>query len=309
MRLLLLAPRRAQTGNGTTVRRIQDHLEAAGHTCILKDTSDFESPLTISDLISSESVDASLGIHLYRAGRLLQGSNIPFGIIFGGTDINEDAKRNEKSWVMGAVLDEARFAVSFTEAMKETAAAYWPPARNKIYVQSQGIVTAPSTSFNQKAFLQRAEWHRKEPGIHLIIIGPEVEAAFAEEVKEKVKTADGVHLLQEIPQEDLHALVKGCFAVVNSSVSEGMSAAILEAMDLNVPVLARNIPGNAAIITHKATGLLYSTPQEFVQLSKSLIGDPSLHKEIVLRAKAYITKHHSPECERKVYQNLVLKLQ
>ncbi|XP_053135756.1 glycosyltransferase 1 domain-containing protein 1 isoform X6 [Hemicordylus capensis] len=221
MRLLLLAPRRAQTGNGTTVRRIQDHLEAAGHTCILKDTSDFESPLTISDLISSESVDASLGIHLYRAGRLLQGSNIPFGIIFGGTDINEDAKRNEKSWVMGAVLDEARFAVSFTEAMKETAAAYWPPARNKIYVQSQGIVTAPSTSFNQKAFLQRAgilqdnnsvhlfllicglrrvkdplflvdavaEWHRKEPGIHLIIIGPEVEAAFAEEVKEKVKTS------------------------------------------------------------------------------------------------------------------------
>ncbi|XP_053135750.1 glycosyltransferase 1 domain-containing protein 1 isoform X3 [Hemicordylus capensis] len=333
----------AQRGPGPLPRlpALRDHLEAAGHTCILKDTSDFESPLTISDLISSESVDASLGIHLYRAGRLLQGSNIPFGIIFGGTDINEDAKRNEKSWVMGAVLDEARFAVSFTEAMKETAAAYWPPARNKIYVQSQGIVTAPSTSFNQKAFLQRAgilqdnnsvhlfllicglrrvkdplflvdavaEWHRKEPGIHLIIIGPEVEAAFAEEVKEKVKTADGVHLLQEIPQEDLHALVKGCFAVVNSSVSEGMSAAILEAMDLNVPVLARNIPGNAAIITHKATGLLYSTPQEFVQLSKSLIGDPSLHKEIVLRAKAYITKHHSPECERKVYQNLVLKLQ
>lgn len=37
-----------------------------------------------------------------------------------------------------------------------------------------------------------------------------------------------MHLLQEIPQDDLHAAVKRCFAVVNSSISEGMSAAVLE---------------------------------------------------------------------------------
>lgn len=36
---------------------------------------------------------------------------------------------------------------------------------------------------------------------------------------------------------------------------------ILQAMDLDIPVLARNIPGNAAIIKHKETGLLFSTPQ------------------------------------------------
>ena len=38
----------------------------------------------------------------------------------------------------------------------------------------------------------------------------------------------GVRLIGEMAQEDLHAVVKNCFAVVNSSVSEGMSAAILE---------------------------------------------------------------------------------
>ena len=38
----------------------------------------------------------------------------------------------------------------------------------------------------------------------------------------------GVRLLREMPQEDLHAALKNCFAVLNSSVSEGMSAAILE---------------------------------------------------------------------------------
>lgn len=40
--------------------------------------------------------------------------------------------------------------------------------------------------------------------------------------------APGVHVLQELPQEELHAAVRRSFAVVNSSLSEGMSAAILE---------------------------------------------------------------------------------
>ncbi|XP_053225994.1 glycosyltransferase 1 domain-containing protein 1 isoform X3 [Podarcis raffonei] len=322
MRLLMLGALRAHTGNGTTARRIQDHIEAAGHSCALMDISSCKSPLAVSNLISSENFEAALGIHLYKAGRLLQGSGIPFGIIFGGTDINEDAKCDEKAKVMGRVLEEARFAVSFTESMKEAAAVYWPRARNKIYVQAQGILQDSSSLrlFLLICGLRRvkdplylvnafAEWHREEPSTHLIIIGPAVDPLFAEEVKEKIKRADGVHLLQEISQEDLHALVKKCFAVVNSSISEGMSATILEAMDLNVPVMARNIPGNAAIIAHKTTGLLYSNPQEFVQLSKSLIGDPFLHKEIVMKAKEYVTKHHSWEHERKAYQNLVLMLQ
>lgn len=38
----------------------------------------------------------------------------------------------------------------------------------------------------------------------------------------------GVFLAQERSQKELHAAMKRCFAVVNSSVSEGMSAAILE---------------------------------------------------------------------------------
>jgi hypothetical protein len=36
------------------------------------------------------------------------GHQIPFGVIFGGTDLNEDANQLEKSEVMGKVLEEAR---------------------------------------------------------------------------------------------------------------------------------------------------------------------------------------------------------
>ncbi|XP_051625015.1 glycosyltransferase 1 domain-containing protein 1 isoform X1 [Manacus candei] len=299
MRLLLLACLRAQTGNATTAARIQSHLHAAGHICVLKNAFLYESPAEIAHLTSTDKFDAALAIHLYKGGRLLQGSRIPFGIIFGGTDVNEDVKSEEKHRVMGAVLEEARFAVAFTVEMKELAAAEWPEARKKIYVQTQGIKTTPSETFDWYRFLERADiptdtdrlhlfllicglrrvkdplylvevfsdWHRKDPSVHLGIIGPAVDPLFTREVKEKVKRAPGVHLLQELPQDDLHAAVKRCFALVNSSTSEGMSAAILEAMDLDVPVLARNIPGNAAIIKHKETGLLFSNPQFFLRFS------------------------------------------
>ncbi|NXQ55038.1 GL1D1 protein, partial [Anthoscopus minutus] len=318
----------------------RDHLHAAGHSCVLKDAFMFESPAEITNLTSADKFDAALAIHLYKGGRLLQGSRIPFGIIFGGTDVNEDIKCKEKCQVMGAVLEEARFAVAFTVEMKELAAAAWPNAENKIHVQSQGIKTTPSETFDWNRFLQNADiptdteslhlfllvcglrrvkdplylvevfsdWHRKDPSVHLGIIGPAVDPLFTSEVQEKVRRAPGVHVLQELPQEELHAAVQRCFAVVNSSTSEGMSAAILEAMDLDTPVLARNIPGNAAIIKHKETGLLFSTPQEFVVLSKSLMNDPIMQEEIIMRAKAYVKKHHSWEGERKTYQNLVLRL-
>ncbi|NWI39643.1 GL1D1 protein, partial [Picathartes gymnocephalus] len=318
----------------------RDHLHAAGHICVLKDAFMCESPAEIAALTSADKFDAALAIHLYKGGRLLQGSRIPFGIIFGGTDVNEDIKYKEKCQVMGAVLEEARFAVAFTMEMKELAAAQWPDARKKIYVQTQGIKTTPSETFDWHRFLRNADiptdtdslhlfllvcglrrvkdplylvevfsdWHRKDPSVHLGIIGPAVDPLFTSEVKEKVKRAPGVHLLQELPQEELHAAVRRSCALVNSSISEGMSAAILEAMDLEIPVLARNIPGNAAIIKHKETGLLFSTPQEFVVLAKSLMNDPIMEKEIIARAKDYVKKHHSWEAERKTYENLVLRL-
>ncbi|NWX66476.1 GL1D1 protein, partial [Promerops cafer] len=318
----------------------RNHLHAAGHICVLKDAFMYESPTEIANLTSTDKFDAALAIHLYKGGRLLQGSRIPFGIIFGGTDVNEDIKCKEKRQVMGAVLEEARFAVAFTVEMKELAAAEWGTLHMGLSFFNTGIKTAPSETFDWYRFLQNAgiptgtgrvhlfllvcglrrvkdplylveafsDWHRKDPSVHLGIIGPAVDPLFTSEVKEKVKRAPGVHVLQELPQEQLHAAVRRSLALVNSSISEGMPAAILEAMDLGIPVLARNIPGNAAIIKHKQTGLLFSTAQEFVVLAKSLMNDPIMEKEIVTRAKDYVKKHHSWEGERKTYQNLVLRL-
>ncbi|XP_066227285.1 glycosyltransferase 1 domain-containing protein 1 isoform X3 [Saccopteryx leptura] len=280
MRLLFLAVLRPHTGNAVTAQRVRDHLEAAGHVCLLKDAFDFDGPSEVAGLIRAEALEAALALHLYRAGRLLQGHGIPFGIIFGGTDLNEDISQGEKKQVMGKVLEEARFAVAFTESMKAAACLQWGSQQRPMLP----LTGAPSFSV-------------------------QVDPVFTMEVKAKVERAAGVRLLPEMPQEDLHAVIQNCFALVNTSVSEGMSAAILEAMDLEVPVLARNIPGNAAVVQHGVTGLLFSDPQDFVQLAQGLLRDPALRGAMVAHGREYVQTRHSWRAERDTYQSLIRTLE
>ena len=77
---------------------------------------------------------------------------------------------------------------------------------------------------------------------------------------------------------------------------------ILEAMQLRVPVLARNIPGNAAVLT----GLwpLFDTPDEFVRLASDLIARPEQHAAAVDRAFAHVSTHHSLDAERQAYKKV-----
>ncbi|XP_078808852.1 glycosyltransferase 1 domain-containing protein 1 isoform X2 [Oryzias latipes] len=287
MKILFLACLKPKTGNHTTAERIRSHIESAGHICELRHAGEFQSSADVNSLLSQDPpFQGALAIHLYRAGRLLLDVQLPFGVIFGGTDINEDVKVEQKRAVMEQVLRKARFAVAFTTKLKEEAEIHLMSQSSKIYLQPQA-------------------WHCKNVPNILIILGPNIDPVLTAEVKSAVKRTTGVFLAHERSQQEVHAAMKRSFAVVNSSVSEGMSAAILEAMHLRVPVLARNIPGNAAVVQHEVTGLLYSSPQDFLHQSQRLLSDQELRERVVRNGKLYVEEHHSLEKERETYQRLV----
>uniref|UniRef100_A0A4W5P1Z5 Glycosyltransferase 1 domain containing 1 n=1 Tax=Hucho hucho TaxID=62062 RepID=A0A4W5P1Z5_9TELE len=349
MKLLFLACLSPKTGNCTTAERIRAHIESAGHTCELRDAADFKSSAEVASLIEQKPpFEGAIAIHLFKGGRLLLDTQVPFGVVFGGTDINEDVKVEQKRAVMEQVLLKARFAVAFTDKLKAEAEVFLLSQSSKIYVQpqdtlfiffgSEGIKTEAAQSFCWSEFLRRSgvsgedvedlhvfllvcglrrvkdplylleafsEWHTENPLVVLIIIGPKIDPVFTEEVEAISKRSAGVYLAQERSQEELHAAMRRSAALVNSSVSEGMSAAILEAMDLEVPVVARDIPGNTAVVQHEVTGLLYSSPQEFVRVSQRLLVDGELRERVVANGKRYVEEHHSLDHEREAYQWLV----
>uniref|UniRef100_A0A3B5MHI9 Glycosyltransferase 1 domain containing 1 n=1 Tax=Xiphophorus couchianus TaxID=32473 RepID=A0A3B5MHI9_9TELE len=310
MKLLFLACLSPKTGNYTTAERIRSHIESAGHSCELRDVADFHSPSDLAHLVSQNPpFEGALAIHLFKAGRLLLDLRLPFGVIFGGTDINEDVKDEQKRVVMEQVLRKARFAVAFTEKLKEEAEFVLCLDELRVFLLVCGLRRIKDPLYLADVF---SEWHSKNLHNILIIIGPKVSRDLTSLCLDCdnlcLCRATGVFLAQERSQQELHAAMKRCYAVVNSSVSEGMSAAILEAMDLRVPVLARNIPGNAAVVKHGVTGLLFSSPQEFVHQSQRLLSDQELRERVVRSGKLYVEEHHSVKQERETYQRLVDKL-
>ncbi|XP_037339496.2 glycosyltransferase 1 domain-containing protein 1 isoform X4 [Pungitius pungitius] len=317
MKLLLLACLSPKTGNNTTAERIRSHIESAGHTCELRDAAAFQSSAEVADLISRHPpFEGALAIHLFRAGSLLLDIQVPFGVIFGGTDINEDVKVEQKRVVMERVLLKARFAVAFTDKLKEEAKLFLLSQSCKIYVQPQGIQTEVSEKFCWTEFLRSSglsvelthelrvfllvcglrrvkdplylvdvfsEWHRENPLNVLVVIGPrylfsnsgvrqKIDPVFSVEVEAVVKKTAGVFLAGARSQRELHAAMKRCFTVVNSSVSEGMSAAILE---------------------------------EFLHQSQRLLSDRELRERLVRNGKVYVEEHHGLGQERETYQRLV----
>ncbi|KAG2471170.1 GL1D1 protein, partial [Polypterus senegalus] len=230
---------------------LREYIEAAGHICCLRDVADFKTPEEVTHLILEEEFDGCLAIHLYKGGRLLLGTSAPFGVVLGGTDINEDVKYEVKREVMGKVIQKARCVSLGDDSVElfraEVVLLFLFIYFNLIYELMQNVNHTNNVTF-------------------------QIDPAFTEEVTSSVKRANGVLLASERPQGELQAAMKTSFALVNSSISEGMSAAVLE---------------------------------EFIQLSKKLMQDASLRQRLVVNAKAYVTERHSTDNERSTYQQLI----
>ncbi|XP_077416518.1 glycosyltransferase 1 domain-containing protein 1 isoform X2 [Vanacampus margaritifer] len=274
MKLLFIACLEPKSGNHTTAERIRSYIESAGHTCELRHAEEFESSSDVANLLSrNPQFEGALAIHLFKAGRLLLGIE---------TQAAED--------------------FSWSEFLRRSGVSGGHVERLHVFLLICGLRRVKDPLYLVESF---SEWHSENPQNVFVIIGPRIDPVLTDEVEAVVKRTAGVFLARERSQPELHAAMKRCFAVVNSSISEGMSAAILEAMDLGLPVVARDIPGNKAVVQHEVTGLLYSSPQEFVHQSQRLLSDHELRERVIRNGKVYVVKHHSLKQERETYQRLV----
>lgn len=120
---------------------------------------------------------------------------------------------------------------------------------------------------------------KQHPKSFLLLIGRgELEMPLKEQAKH-LGIEMRVHFLglrQDVPT--LFALMD---VFVLPSLSEGLSMALLEAMDAGKPVVATSVGGNSELIDHEQTGLLVQT-KDANALAKALTGilsDPSLRQD------------------------------
>ncbi|XP_012558001.2 glycosyltransferase 1 domain-containing protein 1 isoform X2 [Hydra vulgaris] len=302
------------TGNKTTASRI----------C---------SPHEFHNFVVNNDIMFIIGLHIFHTGPFLRDCNIPFMIIFGGTDVNCKQSNESVYEEMKQVLLLARYLVAFTVTLKFKALELWPDLKAQdIFILSQGVTTNPCTYTFKQLFLENkkvcdlenknlfllagglrpvkdqiylfdsfSEWHQSNPNVYLVIVGPELEVCYSQMCKKKLESCSGIYMFPTIACCCVHALITQSTAVINSSVSEGMSAVLLEAMKLEIPVIARQNDGNNSLITHGENGFLFNTPQEFISQAKLLLYDNNIRRKLASNGKLYVENHHSCKNEELAY--------
>src|SRR5699024_7807799 len=98
-------------------------------------------------------------------------------------------------------------------------------------------------------------------------------------------------------------------AVLNTSLSEGQPAAILEAMSYGLPVLVSDVQGNNGMVEHGRTGYLYNGKNEFLEYAEQLMNNKEVRQRIGQQAKQYAADEHSAlheaEALLKIYRRAV----
>lgn len=106
-----------------------------------------------------------------------------------------------------------------------------------------------------------------------------------------------MRVLPALSPERMGAAYQDADVVLNTSLFEGCSPVILEAGVLGRTVVASNVPGNAQLIRHKETGLLYQDEEEMARMVLALARNRSACGAMGLRMREDFAKRFSDERE------------
>jgi glycosyltransferase involved in cell wall biosynthesis len=97
---------------------------------------------------------------------------------------------------------------------------------------------------------------------------------------------------------------------VQSSLAEGMSNTLLEAMSCGLPVIATRVGGNPEVVSESETGLLFS-PGDHAALAEhvdTLIRLPEVRQRFGESGRSRVLQHFSIERMLSQYRDLYLDL-
>lgn len=334
LRVALVTPSYAPAirGNAITVARLQHHLEARGAEVKIWDMGGRDDISALAKDILDFKPTVVHGFHACRfsrvAHRIRQTSHTPIVVTVTGTDVNISLYISDTRRITARCLRTAGAVVFFASETARRVSEDVSLLEENVHIIPQAVelpeaqkVEIPFSKsedgfvFCMPAGLRAvknvlfpiAPLHslRTEfPNISLLYAGPVVEQHTADSLMQEIEGLPWVKYIGDVPHDQMAHLYRMCDVVVNSSLSEGMSGALMEAMSMGTPVLASNVEANRAIIEDGVDGLLFDTEQDFMRQATRLIKDPNLRASLGARAAERMRGDHSPETEAASYEQL-----
>lgn len=321
-------PLDAAAGDVVSVRRLTDHLRSAGFAVRY-------SEVTAKGELGSYPAEVPALVHALNAelpatlgARLAKVWGVPLLVTTTGTDLNRGLMALDRRGAVLANLNAANCILTLTEAQRTSVKAIVPGAR--VERITQGILLERSDFDLRSAvniprqrpvalmlgglrpvkgqLLALEAWDR-DFGWHLVIAGDPVDPKFTLQIQEAAASRQHVTILSSLPHGDAIAALASADALLNTSDSEGESRAILEAMALGTPVVARRIPGNAALIEDGVTGLLFDGAGDIESCLKRVPPGAPLAEALRAAAQRLVTRRadqeHDQDALARVYRQLI----
>lgn len=254
--------------------------------------------IRLQEMARRERLDLAVGIHLLRAGRLLAAAfacdataPLAYGLLASGTDANADIDVPERRTAMSEAVRHADFVLCLTGDLRQRLTPLPLPADctvlpNGIDVTGESsyslraelglsnetpIALLPSALRRIKGPLPTAEalaplLAQRFTNHVLVLLGPTLEQDYAERLRQRIGElttmypglAGRIVLHPGLPRDDYLATLREVDVVINASDHEGLSHVLAEAMATGTPVLARDIPGNRALVRDGENGRLFA---------------------------------------------------
>ncbi len=152
-----------------------------------------------------------------------------------------------------------------------------------------------------------ARVRRAYPGARLELVGPVADEAYAAATRAEIDAAgviDAVTMTGEVPAPS--ARVRKWDLFVSLSSDEGQGLAVLEAMALGVPVVARPVAGISDFLTHGRTGIAIPRSGAAAAAGTMLqvIADADLRKLVVRGARRLVERRYAWSTTLKAFDRL-----
>jgi len=334
MRLLIVVPQQDRaTGNWVTATRLQQGLAACGHTVSICDTTGDHGSLTAS--VAAFRPELALLLHAWRSGRpwLETGLPLPYAVLLTGTDVNVGMTDPVQAPSIETVLQRAAAILSQNYLTVEALHRNQPQLAARVHYLPPGI-TLGSTLFPLRERLTPAAGELLllcpagirpvkgqvellgmcEPlidegqSLRLAFCGPVLDHDYGRRLLEVIETRRWAAYLGVVPPDAMPDAMRQADVIVSNSFSEGLPNALVEAAVLGRPIVAHDIPGNAAVVRDGVNGLLYRDGNGFRAAIRRMQNNPAL----VASLSPPDPERFSPEREtstleaicRKILQNL-----
>lgn len=307
MRILIVLPRQERaTGNEVTAGRHAQGLTLLGHQVILARVSLGDSA-ALQRVAEQFSPDIIHLLHAYRSGRpwleaaLNRGPSV---VTLTGTDINGGIEDIEEGPVIRRVLSDAGKIITQNRLTAMQLHQDFPHHAAKIAYLSPGVVLgAEDSPWSRSAlalpesplFLHPAGIRPVKGNLELLDLfdplaaadlpftlafcGPPLDPSYSRTFFVAVAQRPWAQYLGIIPPAAMSATLRQADVILNNSQSEGIANVLLEAATLGVPILARDIPGNADVVEPGVNGLLYEGADSFSAQVQALC-DPLLRQRL-----------------------------